>query len=58
MGVTYTRLMHQTDARDISLGCVSAVQRALVNWFFVSIETQFHHAKRQRATDKDISAAI
>ena len=51
-------LMHQTDTRDMTLGRVSAIESGLVDGFFIRVNAQLDHAKRDGAANEDISAAV
>jgi hypothetical protein len=53
-----TRLVHQADTRDMTFGRPSAVQRTLVDWFFVGVETELDHAERYGTSHENIAAAI
>jgi hypothetical protein len=50
--------MHQAYTRYMALWCPSAVQCALIQWFFVRVETELDHAEGHGTADEDVASAI
>lgn len=50
--------MKHADSGHLALWCPASIERALIDWFFVRVNTELDHTKRYSAAYEDVASAI